>query len=105
MVVLYIILFIMPGFISACNYMNINKIDAQRKWYFVSIYSIVIVIADCVLLYFRGWCEFAFERLSVQFLLKALPCNLVIAYIIPYVVKMLDYILGRFITGKYKPKH
>lgn len=68
-------------------------------------FTFLILFCNVIVQYLRGWYDFDFQRLSVQFLLKYIPLNIVFIYLVPFLYKYVDYIIGRYITGKYKAKY
>lgn len=103
---IYIIVFWIPPLISANLTHKLQRhekisIDFLKNF---ALYSCLILCINSFFLCTRGWGDFAFERLSAQFILKYLTCSLFLAYLLPYSHFYLDWLIGRFITGKYKPK-
>lgn len=104
MTVLYLIVFLFPAVIA--TYIS-EKIGAAspvllKRICTFCLYSSLILWINVLIQFYRGWNEFAFERLSVQFLLKYIPMSFLLAVLLPYVIKFADLIIGKYITGKYK---
>ena len=106
MLILYIIVFLFPAIIATYISEKINRQIITRKRQFCTfcLYSYLILWINIVFQFYRGWNEFAFERLSVQFLLKYMPLSLALAVSLPFAIKAIDWLVGRYITGKYKRK-
>ena len=103
---LYTLVFLGPAYIASVIFANIQKekFTLPLLIRYCSFYSCVILWLNTLVLYKRGWGTFAFERISVQFLMKYIPMSLIWAYVLPYFIKFIKWIIGRYITGDIKPK-
>lgn len=106
MFLLYLFVFGGPAYIACTIVARINK--QNLTWHVLirhlCFYGCAILWLNTLILYRRGWGAFAFERISVQFLMKYIPLSLIWAYLLPYIVKALRWLIGRYITGDVKPK-
>ena len=85
MYLFHCLLILIPGIIAANKEIRKSKKSTLYNWIVnVSKYTIEIFWIINAFLYFRGWAEFDWQRLSVQFLIKEIPLSLLIAFILPY---------------------
>ncbi len=107
MLCLYTLVFLGPAYIAAIISIRIQKENLTFPLLikYCCFYSCLILWLNSLILYKRGWESFAFERISVQFLMKYIPLSLIWAYILPYFIKFIKWIIGRYITGSINPKH
>lgn len=107
MFVLYLIVFLFPAVVATYISEKIGNtpIAQGKRVYIFCSYASLILWLNVLIQFYRGWNEFAFERLSVQFLLKYIPTSFFLAILLPYTIKFLDRIVGKYITGKYKRKY
>lgn len=98
---------LIPGILAAELYDKIQKQDFSMHLFLINIakFTFLILLCNVIIQYIRGWYEFDFQRISVQFLVKYIPLNIILIYIIPWGYKLLEYFIGRYITGKYKSKY
>ena len=72
MSVLFILIIICPGVIAEELYRYVSKEEyhTERFLVYVAEFALAITWLSMVVLYLRGWGEFAFSCLTVQFLVK-----------------------------------
>ena len=106
MFLLYLFVFGGPAYIAGIIAARINNqtLTWQVLIRHLCFYGCAILWLNTLVLYQRGCGAFAFERISVQFLMKYIPLSLIWACALPYIVKGLWWIIGRYITGDIKPK-
>lgn len=106
MTILYLIIFFTPALLAVNYHYKLQKKVPSKKAFIhcLIIYSWVILWLNVLVLYKRGWYEFDFTRLSIQFLLKYFTLSTFWSYFLPYMYRLIDWFIGRFITGKYHPK-
>lgn len=101
MIIMAIVLLICPGIIAAEYNQRIRKVKNSRTEFFINcaLFVFLINFADVLLIYLRGWEDFTFNTMTASFILKYMISSFVFAYIMPYVYKIITYIIGRYITG------
>lgn len=106
MLCLYTLIFLGPAYISAMIFIRIQKENSTVPLLikYCCLYSCLILWLNSLILYKRGWGAFTFDRISVQFLMKYVPLSLMWAYLLPYLIKIIKWVIGRYITGDIKPK-
>lgn len=105
--ILQLCIIVIPGILAAQFYEKHVRQQFSFKLFLIDIarFTFFILFCNVIVLYLRGWYDFDFQRISVQFLLKYIPLNIIFIYLIPCVYKYIDYMIGRYITGKYKAKY
>lgn len=100
------VLIICPGIISAEYYQRIRKVKDNESAFLVNcaLFIFLINFADILIIYMRGWNEFSFDTMGASFMVKYMFMSFILAYVIPYIYKLVSYIIGRYITGSIKKK-
>jgi len=103
---LQLCILLIPGLLAAEFYEKLQKQTFNLHLFIIDTarFTFLILFLNVIAEYIRGWYDFDYQRISVQFLIKYIPLNLVFIYLTPYLYKFIDYFVGRFITGKYKSK-
>lgn len=101
-----IIMMLFPGMVAADYYNRINKKEFKWNRYITNTveFALYINLIEIVIIYYRGWIDFSFEHITAGLMIKYLGLGIVLAYVFPYVYKLIRYIIGRYITGSIKRK-
>lgn len=104
---LQLCILLIPGILAAEFNGKLRKQEPTLSVFLIDTarFTFLILFCNIIVQYLRGWYDFDFLRLSVQFLLKYIPLNIIFIYLVPLLYKYVDYIIGRYITGKYKTKY
>lgn len=87
--VLQWLLILLPGVAATQYYVYISKSN-QGTYKIIIIYAwmtLVILWINAVILYLRGWGEFDFSTISVQFIMKYVPLNAVLSFLVPRIFR------------------
>lgn len=103
---LQLCILLIPGLLAAELYEKLQKQIYNLHLFIIDTarFTFLILFFNVIVEYIRGWYDFDYQRISVQFLIKYIPLNIVFIFIASYFYKLIDYFWGRFITGKYKSK-
>lgn len=87
--VLQWLLILLPGVAATQYYVYIPK--SNPGTYKIMIMYVWMTLAilwlNAVILYLRGWGEFDFSSISVQFIMKYVPLNAVLSFLVPWIFR------------------
>lgn len=102
-----VVLMLFPAMIAARHYNEINKAEFRLRDYIIytATFAVFINFIEISVIYLKGWKDFSFTYITGGLMVKYLGFGIILAYIVPYIYKLLRYLIGRYFTGSIRDEN